>query len=76
MGPSRMELLHRHLTRFIAIDVVLLILLLTTMGNSGSASIFVFYMLLGLVVCVPRCHSRRVSVAIPYDHRVGKSPQT
>ena len=50
MGPSRMELLHRHLTRFIAIDVVLLILLLTTMGNSGSASIFVFYMLLGLVL--------------------------
>jgi len=50
MEPGRMELLHRHLTRFIAVDVLLLILLLTTMNTSGSASIFVFYMLLGLVL--------------------------
>nr|AIF23699.1 hypothetical protein [uncultured marine group II/III euryarchaeote SAT1000_18_B12] len=45
-----MELLHRHLTRFIAIDVLLLIVLLTTMNTSGSSSILVFYMLLGLVL--------------------------
>ena len=50
MEPSRMELLHRHLTRFIAVDVLLLIVLLITMNTSGSASIFVFYMLLGLVL--------------------------
>ncbi len=50
MEPGRMELLHRHLTRFIAVDVLLLILLLTTMNTSGSASILVFHMLLGLVL--------------------------
>ena len=50
MEPGRMELLHRHLTRFIAIDVLLLIVLLATMNTSGSASILVFYMLLGLVL--------------------------
>jgi len=50
MEPGRMELLHRHLTRFIAIDILLLIVLLTTMGTSGSASILLFYMLLGLVL--------------------------
>ena len=50
MEPGRMELLHRHLTRFIAVDVLLLIVLLITMNTSGSASIFVFYMLLGLVL--------------------------
>ena len=50
MEPDRMELLHRHLTRFIAIDVLLLIVLLTTMNTSGSASILVFYVLLGLVL--------------------------
>ena len=45
-----MEVLHRHLTRFIAIDIVLLVLLLATIGTSGSASILMFYMLLGLVL--------------------------
>ena len=50
MEPGRMELLHRHLTRFIAVDVLLLILLLTTMNTSGSASILVFHMLLGLIL--------------------------
>ena len=50
MNSDHMGLLHRHLTRFIAIDVVLLILLLTTTGTSGSASLLLFYMLLGVVL--------------------------
>jgi len=45
-----MEALHRHLIRFIAIDIVLLVLLLATIGTSGSASILMFYILLGLVL--------------------------
>ena len=45
-----MRLLHRHLTRFIAIDVILLILLLSTTGTSGSASLLLFYMLLAVVL--------------------------
>ena len=45
-----MEVLHRHLIRFIAIDIVLLVLLLATIGTSGSASILMFYMLLGSVL--------------------------
>jgi len=50
MGPGSMEVLHRHLIRFIAIDIVLLVLLLATIGTSGSASILLFYILLGLVL--------------------------
>ena len=45
-----MGALHRHLTRFIAIDVVLLILLLSSVGASGSASLWIFYMLLGVIM--------------------------
>tara|TARA_B100001245_G_C22784175_1_gene378538 strand:- start:349 stop:891 length:543 start_codon:yes stop_codon:yes gene_type:complete len=45
-----MGLLHRHLTRFIAIDVVLLILLLTSTGTSGSGSLFLFHVLVGVVL--------------------------
>ena len=45
-----MEALHRHLIRFIAIDIMLLVLLLATIWTSGSASILVFYMILGLIL--------------------------
>jgi hypothetical protein len=45
-----MGLLHRHLTRFIAIDVVLLILLLSSTETSGSGSILIFHVLLGVVL--------------------------
>ena len=45
-----MGLLHRHLTRFIAIDVVLLILLLSSTETSGSGSILLFHVLLGVVL--------------------------
>ena len=50
MNSDGMGLLHRHLTRFIAIDVVLLILLLGSVGNSSQASLLLFYMLLGVVL--------------------------
>ncbi len=50
MNSDRMGLLHRHLTRFIAIDVVLLILLLTSTETSGSSSLLLFHILLGVVL--------------------------
>ena len=50
MTSDRMGLLHRHLTRFIAIDVILLILLLTSTETSGSASLLLFHLLLGVVL--------------------------
>ena len=45
-----MEVLHRHLIRFIAIDIMLLVLLLATIGTSGSSTILAFYMILGLIL--------------------------
>ena len=50
MNSDRMGLLHRHLTRFIAIDVILLILLLSSTRTSGSGSILLFHVLLGVVL--------------------------
>ena len=50
MNSDRMELLHRHLTRFIALVVIVLTLLLSSTGTSGSGSILLFHVLLGVVL--------------------------
>jgi len=60
-----MEELHRHLSRFIAIDILLLVLLLTTSSTSGSASVSLFYLIVLLVmtplgvICLALMRKRR-----------------
>ncbi|MDP7003106.1 MAG: hypothetical protein QF911_06035, partial [Candidatus Thalassarchaeaceae archaeon] len=50
MSHGGMDRLHRHLSRFIAIDILLLVLMLTTSSTSGSPTVYLFHLIVILML--------------------------